>query len=120
MGGFFGGERYANSGTVNVRVGNKFTSAWSLIHNVIRLPFGDFDTAIVRARLSYSFTPSIYLQSLIQHNSASDTWSVNARFGWVRQANTGLFVVYNETHEDSLINNRSFVVKYSVLLDVLK
>ena len=120
LGGFFGGKRYANSGTLNIRVGDKFNSSWSLIHNIIRLPFGNFDTAVIRARLSYSFTPNIYLQSLIQRNSANDTWSVNARFGWLRQANTGLFLVYNENYEIGTIDNRSVILKFSTLLDLIK
>jgi hypothetical protein len=120
LGGYFGGKRYTNSGTLSVRVGNKFTSSWGVIHNIIRLPYGDFDSSVLRARLSYSFTPSLYIQSLIQRNSVSDSWSVNARFGWIQQANTGLFIVYNETHEESLIETRSVILKYSILLDVLK
>lgn len=119
-GGFFGGKRYANSGTLAIRLGDKFNSEWSLIHNDIQLPNGDFTTDIFRARLSYSFTPLIFVQSLFQYNSVSGIWSSNARFGWLQQANTGLFLVYNETTADGLIRNRSFTVKYSRVFDVLK
>lgn len=119
-GGFFGGKRYANSGTLAIRLGDKFNSEWSLIHNDIQLPYGDFTTDIFRARLSYSFTPLIFVQSLFQYNSVSGIWSSNARFGWLQQANTGLFLVYNETTADGLIRNRSFTVKYSRVFDVLK
>lgn len=120
LGGFFGGKRYANSGTVRVRIGDKFTSEWSLSHNDIRLPYGDFTTDIFRSRISYSFTPNIFLQGLIQHNSVTSQWSSNIRFGWLQQANTGLFIVYNETREDSFLDNQSFTIKYSMLFDVLK
>jgi len=119
-GGFFGGKRYANSGTLAIRLGDKFNSEWSLIHNDIQLPYGDFTTDIFRARLSYSFTPLIFAQSLFQYNSVSGIWSSNVRFGWLQQANTGLFLVYNETTADGLIRNRSFTVKYSRVFDVLK
>lgn len=119
-GGFFGGKRYANSGTLAIRLGDKFNSEWSLIHNDIQLPYGDFTTDIFRTRLSYSFTPLIFAQSLFQYNSVSGIWSSNVRFGWLQQANTGLFLVYNETTADGLIRNRSFTVKYSRVFDVLK
>ena len=120
LGGFFGGKRYANSGTFRLRIGDKFSSELSLAHNDIRLPVGNFTTNVFRSRLSYSFTPSIFLQGLIQYNSVSSQWSSNIRFGWLKQSNTGLFLVYNETREDSFLDNQSFTLKYSVLFDVLK
>ncbi|MEZ5042031.1 MAG: DUF5916 domain-containing protein [Saprospiraceae bacterium] len=120
IGGFFGGKRYANSGTLAIRLGDKFNSEWSLIRNDIQLPFGDFTTDIFRARLSYSFTPLIFVQSLFQYNSVSGIWSSNIRFGWLQQANTGLFLVYNDTQAEGLIKNRSFILKYSRVFDVLK
>ncbi len=120
LGGFFGGERAANSATLRVRLGEKFNSEFGLIYNDIRLPYGDFTANVYRARLSYSFTPSIYLQSLFQHNDVSNVTSANLRFGWLQQANTGLFVVYNETRGEEGVRNRSFIVKYSRVFDVLR
>lgn len=120
IGGFFGGDRFANTITFRARIGDKFTSEWSLNRNDISLPTGDFTTDVFRSRLSYSFTPNIFLQGLIQYNSVTDQWSTNMRFGWLQQSNTGLFIVYNETREDSFLDNQSFILKYSVLLDVLK
>ena len=120
LGGFFGGKRYANSGTIRWRLGDKFTSEWSVILNDIRLPYGDFNSNLFRSRISYSFTPRIYLQGLLQYNDAADLFSANVRFGWLNQANTGLFIVYNQTTDDGLIQNRSFVIKYSYMFDVLK
>ena len=120
LGGFFGGKRYANSGILRVRIGDKFNSEWSLSHNDIRLPYGDFTTDVFRSRLSYSFTPSIFLQGLIQYNSVTQNWSSNLRFGWLQRANTGLYIVYNEVREESFLENRSFIVKFSKLFDVIK
>lgn len=120
MGGFFGGRRYAHRGTLLMRIGDKFNSEWSLIHNDVDLPYGDFTADIFRVRLSYSFTPLLFVQSLFQYNSVTNRWSANARFGWLQQANTGLFVVYNETRGDGLINDRSFIIKYTRVFDVLK
>jgi hypothetical protein len=120
LGGFFGGKRYANSGTLGVRVGDKFNSTFTYGRNDIELPGGDFKTNIIGARLSYSFTPRIYIQSLIQYNDVDDIWSANVRFGWIKQSNSGLFVVFNETRNGSDLVNRSFIIKYSYLIDVLK
>ncbi len=118
-GGFFGGKRYSQSGTLSVRLGDKFTSEWRYTHNDIRLDAGDFTTDIFGTRLSYAFTPSIFLQSLIQYNSVSETFAINARFGWLQQSNTGLFVVFNHGRVDGLPQSTSFIVKFSKLFDVL-
>ena len=118
-GGFFGGSRKSNLVTLRARIGDKFNSEFTLSHNDINLPQGDFTTNLLRFRLSYSFTPTLFLQSLIQYNNVSETWSTNLRFGWLQKANTGLFVVYNESRDDIGIEQRSFTIKYSYLFDVL-
>jgi len=100
--------------------GVNWVTEFRFAHSDFRLPNGDFTTDIFGARLSYSFTPRILAQSLIQYNSAADIWSANIRFSLLKQANTGLFVVYNETRSGSRVLNRSFIVKYSLMIDVLK
>jgi len=124
-GGFFGGTRFANSATVRLILGDKFNSELGFQHNDIRLPEGDFTADVFRAKLAYSFRPNIFVQSLIQYNSVADFWSANIRFGWLQQANTGLFLVYNENRGQlsDLVSgplNRSFILKYSRVFDVLR
>jgi len=73
--------------------------------------------------VSYSFTPRLFVQSLIQYNDRADIWSTNLRFGWLQRANTGLFVVFNNTDEFGVAGRsfagRSFIVKFSRLIDLL-
>lgn len=118
-GGFFGGTRSAHSGTLQIRLGDKFSSSWSVQHNNIKLPDGDFSANVFGSKISYAFTPSIFLQSLIQHNSVSKTWASNIRLGWLQQANTGLFVVFNQGRVDGGLDNTSLVIKFSKLFDVI-
>ena len=120
IGGFFGGDRFANTISVVARLNDKFTSEWGISRNDITLPGGSFTTDVFRSRIAYSFTPNIFLQGLVQYNSVTSQWSSNIRFGWLQQANTGLFLVYNETREDTLLDNQSFILKFSKLFDVLK
>ena len=60
----------------------------------------------------------------MQHNDSAGLWSVNFRFGWLQDANTGLFLVYSETEGigDIIPNGagRSLILKYSYLFDVLE
>ncbi len=120
LGGSFGGTRYINSGTLGIRLGDRFNSEYTLQQNNFDIPGGKFSATVFGARLSYTFTPRMFTQSLIQYNSVSDIWSANIRFGWIQQANTGLFVVFNQVRGDGSINSRSLTIKYSRMFDVLK
>ena len=106
--------------TMGLRFGNKFNSEYTLARNDVDLPWGKFNTNIFRTRMSYSFTPRMYTQAFIQYNSVAEIWSANIRFGLLQQANTGLFVVYNEIRGLEMVNNRSLTIKYSRVFDVLR
>lgn len=122
IGGYFNGDRITNSGTANYRIGDRFVSSLTFSHSDIQLDTGDFTALVGGLRLSYSFTPRIFLQSLIQRNNVSEITSVNARFGWLQNANTGLFVVFNIVKDDNdmdLLNNQVVTVKYTHRFDIL-
>lgn len=117
-------HRVALSPSLSLRAGEAFNSELSLSHNDVDLPSASFTTNLFRARLSYSFTPRLYVQTLVQLNDAADVWSANVRFGWLQAAGTGLFIVYNQTNgfENALIpsvDNKTLIVKYTRLLNVL-
>ena len=123
-GGFFGGDRFAVSPSVRLRVGEAFNTEVGLSRNDISLPFGDFVTNLITSRTSFSFTPRVFIQSLIQYNDRADLWSANLRFGVLGQANSGLFLVYNDTRGlDGLTPEtagRSLTLKYSHLFDIFR
>ena len=120
LGGFFGGNRYANSATIFLQLGDKFNSEFIYRRNDIHLDEGNFSTDVIGVRLSYAFSPKMFVQSFIQYNSVVDNWSANVRFSLLQQANSGLFVVYNESYGYDRILNRSLTLKYSYLLDVIR
>ena len=123
VGGFFGGDRLNMTPTMRIRYKDRFTSEFSSNYNQVTMPDGKFTTNLIRARLTYAFTPKIYIQSLLQYNNQSDIWSMNWRFIWQQSAATGLYIVYNQTQDYDGIpiasSTKSFVVKYSYLFDVL-
>ena len=122
IGGYFNGDRISNSGTANYRIGDRFISSLNFSHSDIQLDTGNFTALVGGLRLSYSFTPRVFLQSLIQRNNVSEITSVNARFGWLQNANTGLFVVFNIVKDDNdldLLNNQTITVKYTHRFDIL-
>lgn len=127
-GGLFGGDRLSVTPTLAYRVGERFSSELSWNYNDIDLPVpnGDFKINIGRLRLSYSFTPKILLQALVQFNERDRTLGTNLRFAWLQNANAGFYLVYNEVDDDRFTGTqrmrprRELVLKYSRIFDLLR
>ena len=109
--------------SIDARYGETFNLRLSYSRNDIDLPTGSVITNLTSVRLAYNFSPRLFAQTLLQHNDSADLWSVNFRFGWLQDANTGLFFVYNETEGIGgfvpSFAGRSVILKYSYLFDVL-
>ncbi len=124
IGGRFGGDRVSISPRLRYRVGEKFETSLSFNYNDFDLPWanGDFTANLARLRLSYSFSPQVTLQALVQYNDTDDELGTNIRFSWLRTANSGLFLVYNEVDErgiGGLPTGREIILKYSHIFDLL-
>ena len=125
IGGFFGGDRKNLDSTIRYRVGEKFTSELTWSHSGIDLPVpgGDFEVDIARFRATYAFSPRMTIQTLVQYNKRDDILSTNLRFAWLQSANAGLYIVYNEVDENSLLfapreDAQQFAIKYSRILNI--
>ena len=134
IGGFFGGERVRLIPELNVRLGETLNAQFRWDRNDIKLPGGDFITNLASLRVSYSFTTRLFLQTLVQYNDRAHLWSSNVRFGLLSDANTGLFIVYNDIQGlarldaqfdphldiDEAAFGRTLTLKYSYLFDLLR
>lgn len=122
FGGFYSGDRVALGPAMRMRLGEHFVSELGYSQNDVTLPEGDFVTRLGHLRLSWSFTPRVTLEALFQYNNVDDFFSTNLRFSWLRAANTGLYVVYNDIEGydryTGQVPNRSLVVKYTHLFDL--
>lgn len=121
----FGGDRMVLQPTINFRIGETFSTELTYVYNKFDLPIagGDFDVGLTRLRLSYSFTPQMLLQALIQYDDQQEVLSTNVRFSLLRTANSGLFIVYNEFDEQftgAPPTGRKFTIKYNYMFDVFK
>ena len=103
----------------------------SIAFNWIDLPelqetVGEFNQHVARARVTYSFTPRMFTSALVQYNSGSDAFSVNARLRWEWAPGSELFIVYTEDRDTdpvfldgrdrwSELSNRALVVKVNRL-----
>ena len=125
IGGLFGGDRVSLTSTLRYRFRDTFTTELSWDYNDVDLPVpnGDFTLNLGRLRLSYSFTPKISVEALVQFNEYDKTLATNLRFAWLQSANAGLYVVYNEIDDDGFgaprEPRREFILKYSYIFDVL-
>ncbi|MDA0329916.1 MAG: DUF5916 domain-containing protein [Gemmatimonadetes bacterium] len=122
-GNFLTGDRMNPFGTVTARYNSSLSGSVRVDYNDVNLPQGDFEATLIGVRLAYFATPRIYVQSLLQYSDLADSWSSNIRFGWLDDAGSGLFVVFNQANGfDTLARdtplNRVVTVKYSKLFDV--
>ena len=107
VGGFFGGDRVALSPSAALPRRRDVQRRAALVATTTSTcRAARFETNLGRLRLSYSFTPRIFVQALVQYNDRDDAWATNLRFGWLQAANTGLFVVYNEIREIGSVPER--------------
>ncbi len=133
IGGYYGGRRVALSPSIRFRAGDRLSGTLNINYNRVTLPQGKFEANLFRLRASYSFSPRVFVQSLMQYNQQTKFLSGNFRFGWLQSANAGIFVVYNEGRERDTLNgdvrdsaalgllrDRSLVIKFSRLIDVFK
>ncbi len=121
----FGGDRVLLTPSLRYRAGESFNAELIGEHVSFDLPYpgGDFSVLLARLRLSYSFTPKMSIQAVLQYEDETDTLSTNLRFSLLRTASSGLYLVYNE-FDDRRSGlgpaQREFIIKYNYLFDVFQ
>jgi hypothetical protein len=118
-GSFFDGDRQEITFNGRVEFSPKLSLEPRFAINWVDLVEGSFTQRLVSARVSYTFTPRMYVSSLIQYNSSSDSVGTSVRFRWEYEPGSDLFVVYSEGREDLSLDpflaNRTFAVKFTKL-----
>ena len=123
-GGYFNGDITSvdyNRGRIEVLP--QFSIEPSVSLNWVDLPAGSFTTELVRSRITYTFTPRMFVSGLLQYNTRGDSLSTNLRLRWEYRPGSELFIVYTEDRDtDPLLpdrytelRNRGFVVKINRL-----
>jgi len=67
--------------------------------NQVRLPQGDFDTRLARARLQINVSPDLIWYNLVQYDSVSDTVGLNSRLAWEFRPGAHAYLVLNQNFE---------------------
>ena len=117
-GGFYSGDRKALNLSAVVRAGGKLTAYVSWSRNDIALPEGAFIADLLTARVTYTFTTSMFLNALIQYNNITEDWSSNIRFNLIHRPLSDFFIVLND-RRDPMGNrlDRALIAKYTILMD---
>ena len=104
-----------------IEVSRQFAVEPSVSFNRITLPQGRFTAKVATTRLTYTFTPRMFVSGLLQYNSTNNVLSTNVRLRWEYQPGSELFIVYNDQRDTflnrgfPLLENRAFVVKLTRL-----
>ncbi len=83
---------------------------------------GDFTQHVASTRISYSFSPRLFLSGLVQYSSLSESLSGNFRLRWEYAPGSEVFVVYTEERNTDVfdrfptLTNRGLVIKVNRLL----
>ncbi|MSO82760.1 MAG: hypothetical protein EXQ53_05640 [Acidobacteria bacterium] len=81
----------------------------------LQLPTASFTTTLVNVRSGYSFSSSMFLDTLVQYRTDVRQFSANVRFNLIHRPLSDFFIVYNESQftDTTQTAGRGIVVKYT-------
>ena len=116
-GDYYGGERTAYSGSINIVPLKYLKIAPSFTREEVSLPDGSFVASLVTTSIEYNISTQAFFNALLQWNDDLDQRSFNIRFNYEYRPNSDIYVVYNEHHYYGTkdVIDRLFVVKLTYL-----
>ena len=123
-GGYYGGDRQTYRGSVNFVLGKTLLFEPNYTRNHITLPGRPrYVTNTLNTRVSYSFSPDLFVKGFLQYNDERRTATFNFLFWYVYRPGSNLYVVYNNGWETDVpgprevrVRNRSLSVKMTYWL----
>ena len=81
----------------------------------LSLPAAAFTTTLINFRSGYSFTSSMFLDTLLQYRTDVRQFSANVRFNLIHRPLSDFFIVYNESQftDTTQTAGRGMIVKYT-------
>ncbi|NQW02680.1 MAG: carbohydrate binding family 9 domain-containing protein [Acidobacteria bacterium] len=124
IGGYYNGDKQTVRLSLNVAPKDTLLFENSYTRNRIVLPeTGPYVTNVVSTRVSYSFSPGLFVKTFVQYNDASHTASVNLLLWYIYRPGSDFYVVYNQGWETDLpgprdlrVRGRSLAVKMTYWL----
>lgn len=81
----------------------------------------DFETKILGARITYSFSTRLFYRGFLQYNSEDKEFSANLLLNYIYKTGSNFYLVYNELWErngKARVKNRTILTKIAHLIDI--
>ena len=101
-------------------VGSRLSVEPAYFFSWVDLAEGSFTSQLIGGRVTYSMTPLMFVNALLQYTSSNNAVSANVRLRWEYRPGSELFVVYNEDRDTlarrfPALVNRAVIVKINRL-----
>ncbi len=111
-GGYYNGDKQTYGAGLSFLPLETLLVETSYTRNHITLPERPaYRTNTVSTRVSYSFTPDLFLKSYIQYNDAARSASLNILFWYIYRPGSDLYIVYNQGWETDVPGPRDYRVR---------
>jgi len=120
-GSFYSGHKTAISvGRGRMKITPQLAVEPTFSINRVDLLEGSFTAQLMGSRVTYTMTPLMFANALVQYNSASHAVMANVRLRWEYRPGSELFVVYNEERDTWArrfpdLANRALIIKVNRL-----
>jgi hypothetical protein len=118
-GGFWDGDSESVGAGLDIRPNYHLNLDLSYSRNHVTLPYGDFTTQLLGARLVYGFSPRAFFNAFLQYNADTHQVSSNLRFNFTHHPLSDIYVVYNDRRDSTggQLLERAFIVKVTNLFN---
>ncbi len=102
-GGYYSGDKQTYRASLNVVPKDTLLVETSYTRNRIVLPeTRPYATNVLSTRVSYSFSPDLFVKTFVQYNDARRTASLNLLFWYIYRPGSDFYIVYNEGFETAV------------------
>ena len=96
-GGYYGGRRQGLKAALNIVPSSTLLIETSYARNQLQIPgLADASSNVVGARVSYSFSPDLFVKAFAQMNDERKLASLNLLLWYIYRPGSDLYVVYNQ------------------------
>ena len=99
VGGFYDGDKKEVTLGAGLRYSAAFQASVDWSRNIVDFAGGGFTTDLIALRADAAFSAKMFLQGLLQYNTASETISTNVRYRMIHHPLSDFYVVYNEVRD---------------------
>jgi hypothetical protein len=109
VGGYYNGDKQTYRAEFSVVPKDTLLIENFYTRNRIVLPdAAPYVTNVLSTRVSYSFSPALFVKSFVQYNDATRTASLNLLFWYIYRPGSDFYIVYNQGFETAVPGPRDY------------